>query len=91
MLGVTILEGQAPFTQITIGSAGQPLNNATVDVVGGPGGLTSGASLTLPGGTTTLQLRINRVNPALSVLVPLSVVDGCGTWATFTGGGAGAF
>jgi len=91
VLGVTIQSGLASLTQLTIASAGQPLNNATMDVVGGPTGLTSGASLTLPGGTSTVQLRINRVNPSQSVLVPLSVVDGCGSWSTFVGGGPGAF
>jgi hypothetical protein len=91
VLGVTIHGGLAPFTRLDIASAGQPLNNVTVDVVGGPSGLTSGTSLTLPGGTSAVQLRITRVDASRSVMLPLNIVDGCGSWATFVGGGPGAF
>jgi hypothetical protein len=91
VLTVTIQGGLAPFTRLDIASAGEPLNNATVDVVGGPSGLNNGTSLTLPGGTSGVQLRITRLDPSRSVMVPLNVVDGCGSWATFVGGGPGAF
>jgi len=76
VIGVTMQGGLAPFTRLEIGTHGQALNNATVDGVGGPTGLTSGSSVTLSGGTTRIDLRIQRVDGSRSVLVPLSVVDG---------------
>ena len=81
----------APFSRLNVSMVGVAVSNATVDVVGGPSGLTGGASLALPDGTTSVQLTVRRVNDSLSVMAPLSVVDGCGSWNTFVGGGVGAF
>jgi hypothetical protein len=33
---------------------------------------------------------VERVTPGLSTTVPLSVIDSCGEWPTFVGGGADA-
>jgi len=44
----------------------------------------------VPDGATELTFRVRRNGPG-AVYVPLVVVDGCGSWQTFVGGGAGAF
>jgi hypothetical protein len=44
----------------------------------------------VPDGATEITFRILRTGPG-AVYVPFTVVDGCGSWTTFVGGGATAF
>jgi hypothetical protein len=44
----------------------------------------------VPDGATELTFRVLRNGPG-AVHVPIAVVDGCGSWQTFVGGGTGAF
>ena len=66
-----------------------PATNATVAVNGqqGPGNFT----VNLPANTTQATLQVTRTTPGQAVTVPLTVVDGCGEWPTFVGGGPNAF
>ncbi|MCC6495802.1 MAG: hypothetical protein IT193_06040 [Propionibacteriaceae bacterium] len=62
--------------------------NASIDVVGGPAGVTDASTFLPPPGTTQLQLSVRRVAPG-PMIVPFTVVDDCGEWTTFAGTGAG--
>lgn len=44
----------------------------------------------VPDGATQLTFRVRRTNPGV-VTVQMTVVDACGSWRTFVGGGANAF
>jgi hypothetical protein len=46
--------------------------------------------VTLPGNVTVADFTVERVTPGQPTTVPLTVVDGCGEWKTFVGGGSGA-
>lgn len=52
--------------------------------------ITSGQTVTLPAGTASAELQVRRLAAGQSTTVPFTVVDGCGEWPTFVGGGAGA-
>ena len=84
----TILPGEGLLRLIQLGVTGRPLQNAIVDVVGGPTGLTSGQSVDLSPGQAQVQLYVRRVG-AGPVTVPLIVFDDCGSWQTLLGAGAG--
>jgi YVTN family beta-propeller protein len=43
---------------------------------------------TPPAGTARVGFSVQRVTPGQATTVPLTVVDRCGTWPTFVGGGA---
>jgi len=62
--------------------------NATVTVNGQP--IASGQVLTLPASTLALDLTVSRATPGQPTTVPFTIVDGCGEWPTFVGGGTGA-
>ena len=62
--------------------------NATVTLNGQP--VTSGQTYTVPAGVTGVDFTVKRVAAGQPTTVPLTVVDGCGEWHTFVGGGAGA-
>jgi hypothetical protein len=62
--------------------------NATVTMNGQP--ITSGQVLTLPATTLAVDFTVQRATPGQSTTVPFTVVDGCGEWPTFVGGGANA-
>jgi hypothetical protein len=64
------------------------LQNATVTLNGQA--VSSGQSVTLPAGSTSADLVVRRAVAGGSTTVPLTVVDGCGEWQTFVGGGVGA-
>jgi hypothetical protein len=83
--------GLGTLSRLDIGTAGRSLDNAVVDVIGGPTGLTVGQTVILPSGQTQVTLRVRRLDASRPVTVPISVVDGCGAWSTFVGGGAGSF
>jgi hypothetical protein len=90
-LSVTVTAGLGALSRLDIGTAGRALDNAVVDVIGGPNGLTAGQTVMLPPGQTQVALRVRRLDASRAVTVPLSVVDGCGAWSTFVGGGVGSF
>jgi hypothetical protein len=45
----------------------------------------------LPLGETGVNLTVTRVAPGQATTIPLTVVDECGAWPTFVGGGPSAF
>jgi chitinase len=70
--------------QIRFGS----FQNATVTLNGQE--VASGQAVTLPAGATSADLVVRRATAGQPTTVPLTVVDGCGDWQTFVGGGTGA-
>ena len=72
--------------EIRIGQA----QNGVVDGAGRTG-LGSGAVITLSPAATSTTLTVRRVTPGQATTVPLVIVDGCGEWPTFVGGGPSAF
>ena len=91
VLGVTITGGQAAFSRLDVGMAGQPLNNATVDVAGNASSIQIGTSVSFNPGASRIDLQIRRVAVGQGATVQLTIVDACGSWPTFVGGGASAF
>ena len=53
--------------------------------------VSSGQTVTIPANTTSLVLTVTRVTAGQPTQVPFTVVDTCGEWPTFVGGGASAF
>jgi N-acetylneuraminic acid mutarotase len=83
----TLLAGSGTLAgTLQIGSAGKPIQNATVDVQGGPSGIT--ASQDLPVSGSEVVLTVTRREGG-AVTVPLTITDGCGEWQTFVGFGPG--
>jgi hypothetical protein len=68
---------------------GQQVLNGVVDAEGRTG-LGAGAVITFPSPVTSATLVVRRVRPGEATTVPLTIVDGCGEWKTFVGGGAAA-
>jgi acyl dehydratase len=62
--------------------------NARVTLNGQP--MSSGQTVALPPNTSQVSLSVERATPGQSTTVPFTVVDGCGSWQTFVGGGTGA-
>jgi hypothetical protein len=62
---------------------------AQVEFPGRPASVTA-FSVSLPAGTTQSTFTVRRTAPG-AVQVPFTVVDSCGGWRTFVGGGAGSF
>jgi hypothetical protein len=80
--------GNARLLQLQIGA----LTNAVVDLDAlGQMGVGSGATIALPPETLSLSLYVRRVTPGHASHANLTVVDGCGAWPTFVGGGPSAF
>jgi VCBS repeat-containing protein len=50
----------------------------------------SGQAVSLAAGTTRLQFTVSRATPGQPTTIPLTVVDDCGAWPSFVGGGVGA-
>ena len=65
-------------------------SNALVDV-GERTGLSSNVNVALPSDTRQATFSVRRATSGQATMVPLVVVDGCGDWPTFVGGGPGAF
>jgi hypothetical protein len=63
--------------------------NATIEAGGqsGPGSL----MVSLPAATRQYGFAVRRTTAGQAITVPLTVVDGCGEWPTFVGGGASSF
>ena len=91
-LQVTARAGTSPLLPdnrlraIRLGAA----TNALVDVAGRTN-LTGNIEVPLPADTRDVTLVVRRASPGAATTVPLVVVDGCGDWPTFVGGGPGAF
>jgi VCBS repeat-containing protein len=73
-----------PLRQIKFGE----MPNARVTLNGQP--VRSGDDVTLPAITTAVDFTVERVTPGQATTVHFVVVDDCGEWKTFVGGGAGA-
>ena len=82
----TPLNTQQPNTlkQIRFGA----FQNARVTLNGQAVG--SGQTVTPPANASAVDFSVERVTPGQATTVPLTVVDGCGEWPTFVGGGTGA-
>jgi hypothetical protein len=65
-------------------------NNELVDV-GGVSGRSGAFVVTLAPGTTSTTFTVRRALAGQSTTVHFTVVDGCGAWPTFVGGGPSAF
>jgi hypothetical protein len=92
---LTARSGCGTIDHIQFGNSGQAFNNAQVTISspsGGPANQTSGFTYTPPAGTTSVSLTIQRITPSGGATVnPIHLVDGCGDWTTFVGGGPNAF
>jgi hypothetical protein len=73
-----------PLQQIVFGT----LQNARVTLNGQP--VADGQVYTAPINTFAVDFTVERVTPGQPTLVPFTVIDGCGAWQTFVGGGAAA-
>src|SRR5579884_4487016 len=86
-LQVTLLPGANGWiNQVQIGAA----TNARIDIAGQTG-VTGNQTFTLPPATTSLTFFVHHATTGQATTVPLTVVDTCGAWPTFVGGGANAF
>jgi hypothetical protein len=65
------------------------IDNVTVTLNGGP--VASGDTVILPAGTSQATLLVQRQDPGAYSTVAFTVVDTCGSWPSFVGGGPGAF
>src|SRR5262249_3961477 len=65
------------------------LDNATVEVAGQPP-LSAPGTVPIPSGAAQASFTVRRGQAGQPVTVQLTVVDGCGAWPTFVGGGPGA-
>jgi hypothetical protein len=81
----TLLNNQ--LRSITFSTA----SNALIDVPGGPTGSTGDFTVSLPPGTTQFSFEVRRAQRGASSTVPFVVLDACGSWPTFVGGGANGF
>jgi hypothetical protein len=71
-----------PLHQIQFGA----LQNAKVTLNGQP--IASGQIYVVPANVVALDFTVERVTPGQATTVPFTLVDGCGEWQTFVGGGA---
>lgn len=85
------MAGNGTLSSLRVGTATRPVTNAAIDFPGAGTGLRSGFTYipAVPPGQLTFT--IGPVVPGQPVTVPLIVVDGCGPWETFVGGGPAAF
>jgi hypothetical protein len=68
-----------------------PTTNALVDIPSGPTGASGTFTFAPPGGPGSVSFAVRRAAPGQSTTVPVVVVDDCGLWPTFVGGGPTAF
>ena len=68
----------------------QPGTNALVDV-NGQSGITGAVDLAIPGRPANVTFFVRRAQPGQPTHLPFVVVDDCGAFPTFVGGGPGAF
>jgi VCBS repeat-containing protein len=83
VVAATPLSGQAPtaLSSLRFGT----FRNARVSLNGQP--IASGQAVALSPNTTRVTFSVTRATPGQATTVPLVVVDGCGEWPTFVGGG----
>ncbi len=86
-LQVTVSAGAGPLSALRFGAA----TNALIDVPGFVTGASGNFNVSLPAGTAQTTFFVRRASPGLATTVPFVVVDGCGEWQTFVGGGPAAF
>jgi murein DD-endopeptidase MepM/ murein hydrolase activator NlpD len=65
--------------------------NAAITAPGGPVGALGNFPVMLPVGTQQVTFTIRALAASLAVPVPFVVVDNCGDWSTFAGGGPDLF
>ena len=90
-LRVTVTAGCGAIRSIAIGTGGVGPANASVAVEGGPSGITTVQTIAISGAPHTVVLVVSRLTAGQPVTVPLTIVDECGEWRTFVGGGPTAF
>jgi hypothetical protein len=76
--------GNNPLRELRLGA----IQNAKVTVNGQP--IATGQAYAVPANTIAVDLVVERERPGQPTTVPFTVMDGCGEWQTFVGGGAGA-
>jgi hypothetical protein len=76
--------GNNPLQQVQF----TKLQNAAVTLNGQT--FTSSQTYIVPANTIGVDFTVARVTPGLATTVEITVVDGCGSWHTFVGGGAAA-
>jgi hypothetical protein len=81
----TATSGTNRLLQVQFGAGA----NAVVDT--GTHSQAGDFTVTLPPGATGYDFVIKRSSDGRAVTVPITVVDSCGAWKTFVGGGTGAF
>ena len=86
-LQVTVTAGAPPLRELRFG----PAANAVIDLPGAAPGSPGNQVVTLPGTSNQYVFTVRRVGSGQASTVPLVVVDGCGEWPTFVGGGTGAW
>ena len=86
-LQVTITAGAPPVRELRFG----PASNALLDLPGAAPGSPGSQVVTLPASSSQYTFTVRRVGSDQGSTVPLVVVDGCGDWPTFVGGGTGAW
>jgi hypothetical protein len=67
------------------------LDNGAVTIPNGPAGASQPFSYTLPSPTTTFTFTVNRDASNAYTTVRLRIIDACGAWPTFVGGGSTSF
>ncbi|HEY7063409.1 MAG TPA: M12 family metallo-peptidase [Chloroflexota bacterium] len=68
------------------------VTNATLDIaIAGLTGVGGNRTVNLPVETRTMTFVVHHAQQGSATTVPFTVVDGCGNWPTFVGGGASAF
>jgi len=92
---LTARAGCGPIRSLQFGEPGRPFDNAMVFVIApttGPFDQDLGFSYTPPPGTTVVTIAFQRlVQRGGATVSPMVLVDGCGDWHTFVGGGPDAF
>ncbi len=87
--------GCGAIDHIEFGSPGRTFDNAEVTITSpadGPSAQTKHFIYTPLPGTTRISLELRRVAESGGATVnPIQIVDGCGAWPTFVGGGPEAF
>jgi hypothetical protein len=83
----TLRAGQGSLSgTLRIGPPGKPIQNATVDVQGGPAGIVASQDVPVSGSEVVLTVARREGG---AVTAPLTITDGCGDWQTFVGFGPG--
>jgi hypothetical protein len=78
------------LSSIAFGNGARTPTNALLDLPDGRTGVTGTPTLTLANGSTQTTFFVRRQTAGQATTVPFVVTDGCGTWATFVGGGTSA-